>query len=95
MCFVTYNFCLSIVTIGAGLTCLFLLKYFSYSHNTIKTLIAFIFKVKDKHYKKVATKALYAEMYNEALETGESFTDNANDFEKDMYQTLKKVDKKI
>lgn len=58
----------------------------------IKNLLAFIIRVRTKHYTTVAEKALYAELHNEAMEAKDTVEDNANEFEEDFYDTLEKVD---
>lgn len=61
------------------------------SHRNTKNLVSFIFRVRNKHYKRVAVKALYAEEYSKPLPAEDSVADNANEFEDDFYNTLEKV----
>lgn len=58
----------------------------------IKNLISFIIRIRNKHYRRVAVKALHAEEYKEPLQTEDTVEDNANEFEEDFYETLEKVD---
>lgn len=57
----------------------------------IKTLIAFIFRTRNKHYPNVASKALYAEIHDKAIAADDTVADNANEFEEDLLTTLEKL----
>lgn len=57
----------------------------------IKELLSFAFRVRNKHYKKVAKKALYAEMNGEPKLSNQTVSDNIIEFEDDFYKTLNKV----
>ncbi|WP_340074830.1 hypothetical protein [Leptobacterium sp. I13] len=69
----------------------FLFQIFITNRYTIKNLIAFVFRVRQVHYKKVAVKALYAEIHDKAKVSDETVKDNADAFEKDFYETLDNV----
>ncbi len=58
----------------------------------MRNLIGFIVRTRDKHYQRVAVKALYAEKHKKPMSSKDTVADNANEFEEDFYDTLEKVD---
>lgn len=55
-------------------------------------LIRFVFRVRTKHYKKVAVKAMYGQDNGLVLNPTETVEDNINEFEEDFYETLDKTE---
>lgn len=64
------------------------IKRTEYLRENIQKLIAFIHRVKNKYYKKVAMEAMYAEEKDVILDRDESAEENHNEFEDDYYKTL-------
>ena len=58
----------------------------------IKNLVGFMLRVRDKHYERVALKALYAEKRNRPMDSPDTVAENIDEFEEDFYETLEKVD---
>lgn len=67
-------------------------KRSAYLKANIERLVAFIFRVRTTHYKKVAIKALYAEKQDTVIDRSETVTENADEFDEDFYKTLQKID---
>ena len=64
-----------------------------YLRRSIQQLVGFIFRIRTKHYSRVAAKALYAEKQNIIINKhGDTVEDNSNEFDKDFYQTLRKIE---
>ncbi|MEM9687610.1 MAG: hypothetical protein AAF934_11915, partial [Bacteroidota bacterium] len=58
----------------------------------MRNLIGFIVRVREKHYQRVAVKAMYAEKHKKPMHSADTVADNADEFEEDFYDTLGKVD---
>ena len=58
----------------------------------MRNLIGFILRIHNKHYERIAVKALYAETHKEPMHCPDSVADNVNKFEEDFYDTLERVD---
>ena len=66
-------------------------KMHQYLRDNINSLIAFIFRIRNKHYRKVATKAMYAEKHDIAIAKYGTLEDNYKEFDNDFYTTIHKI----
>ncbi len=62
-----------------------------YLRENINKLIAFIFRIRNKHYRKLAVKALHAEKKDVVIDRFETVEDNYKEFDNDFYKTIHKI----
>ncbi|MFD2566111.1 hypothetical protein [Pseudotenacibaculum haliotis] len=58
----------------------------------LKIAIGHILRVRNEHYKKPASKALYAEIHDEAMRNVTTVKEDSEDYDEDFIKTLKKID---
>ena len=69
----------------------FLVKYYSYKDQIIYNLLGLVGRIKNKHYKRIATKAMYSEKNESSVISIDTTKENINEFDKDVIETLKKM----
>lgn len=66
-------------------------KRTEYLRENINKLIAFIFRIRTGHYRKVAVKAMYAEKQEVVKSKYGTVEDNYTEFDSDFYTTIHKI----
>lgn len=67
----------------------FLIKYYAYKDQIIYSLLSFIKRVKNKHYKEIAVKALYSEKTGKPLVAKKTTNESIDEFDEDLLTTVK------
>ncbi|WP_440880685.1 hypothetical protein [Tenacibaculum sp. C7A-26P2] len=67
------------------------IKLFASKKLSVQILVDFIYRARNKHYPEIASKALHAEMYDEALKNGKSVASISENFDNDLLNTLEHV----
>jgi hypothetical protein len=66
-------------------------KYFVVKEGIISELINLVIRLKNKHYKKVAVHALYAERNDKSIDSIETVKDITSDMDRDISNSIKKI----
>lgn len=69
----------------------FLVKYYTYKDQIIYNLLSLVGRIKNKHYQRIATKAMYSEKNERSVISLDTTKENIKDFDKDIAETLKKM----
>lgn len=85
--FAVIIFCSSLISMFVY----FLVKKYNYKDIIIDSLLSLIFRIKSKHYRRLAVKSLYAEKHDEALLSLDTVKQNAQEFDKDIAETIDKI----
>lgn len=84
----TYFFSILVISVLIGIFVFALAKYFVRKENIVKTLIALVVRLKQKHYRKVLVKALYADKHNKAMISETTLQEEALALDKDILTTI-------
>ncbi len=87
----TYLIFKFIISLGIGYFVSRLIKYYAIKDGVIKTLIDLVLRIKTKHYRKMATNALYAEKYDKSIDSVETVKQQTKELDKDISETIKKI----
>lgn len=86
-----YKLLIFMLAVAFTIPTYFIIKYYSYKDNIINSLLGLLLRNKYIHIPNFASKAMYAEIYDKALEDRTTVEEDLERFDKDYNETIKSV----